>query len=467
MKQLKPIDMNSNRIIYVAAPQDSTDAATKGYVDTAIAGFEVIPSAIKEQNEQLTTHFWIGTKAEYDAIATKDPNTQYTVTDEYIDDTMTVTAADKLSAAKTIALTGDVTGSVSTDFSSNASIVTTVADNSHNHTAANISDFDTEVSNNTNVAANTSARHSHSNKTVLDNTTASYTTAEQTKLSGIATGATANTGTVTSVVAGTGLSGGTISTSGTIAVNYGTTATTACVGNDSRLSDARTPVAHTHTVLQITDYVAPSLTGLGVTATAAELNALDGITASVTELNYCDGVTSNIQAQLGTKAPLASPTFTGTVTAPTFSGALTGNASTATSATTATGIQGSDTRYDNKAPSSYIGLGADMYLAPTYSRSEFKSISTMGLGSYLTGSYCYVMTHVPWSNISGGVPVQFAYGNGVPCYRIAASDTAWGTWTPINNGGAAETATNATNATTATTALNIPTSDVGGNIWIA
>lgn len=51
----------------------------------------------------------------------------------------------------------------------------------------------------------------------------------------------------------------------------------------------------------------------GVTATAAELNTLDGITATVTELNYVDGVTSNVQTQLDAKAPLASPTFTGTV----------------------------------------------------------------------------------------------------------------------------------------------------------
>ena len=45
-----------------------------------------------------------------------------------------------------------------------------------------------------------------------------------------------------------------------------------------------------------------SLNGVTVTSTAAELN-------------YVDGVTSNIQTQLNTKAPLASPTFTGAVTA--------------------------------------------------------------------------------------------------------------------------------------------------------
>lgn len=55
----------------------------------------------------------------------------------------------------------------------------------------------------------------------------------------LAASKTSNTGTVTSVAAGTGLSGGTITTSGTLYVKYGTTAGTACQGNDSRLSNAR------------------------------------------------------------------------------------------------------------------------------------------------------------------------------------------------------------------------------------
>lgn len=65
-----------------------------------------------------------------------------------------------------------------------------------NHTgtqaASTISDFDTEVSNNSDVVANTTARHSHSNKSVLDAITASFTTADETKLNGIETGATAD-----------------------------------------------------------------------------------------------------------------------------------------------------------------------------------------------------------------------------------------------------------------------------------
>lgn len=66
--------------------------------------------------------------------------------------------------------------------------------------------------------------------------------------------------------------------------------------------------SHTHTLSSITD----------ITASAAELNVLDGIpgTLTATELGYVDGVTSAIQTQLDAKAPLASPTFTGTVTLP-------------------------------------------------------------------------------------------------------------------------------------------------------
>jgi len=61
----------------------------------------------------------------------------------------------------------------------------------------------------------------------------------------------------------------------------------------------------------------------GVTATAAELNLMDGVTATTAELNHVDGVTSNVQTQMDTKAPVAGPTFTGTLAAPTI------NASTA------------------------------------------------------------------------------------------------------------------------------------------
>jgi len=60
----------------------------------------------------------------------------------------------------------------------------------------------------------------------------------------------------------------------------------------------------------------PNLSG-AVNATQAELNVLDGITATTAQLNFTAGVTSNIQTQMNAKAPLASPTFTGTLVTPT------------------------------------------------------------------------------------------------------------------------------------------------------
>lgn len=73
-----------------------------------------------------------------------------------------------------------------------------------------------------------------------------------------------------------------------------------------------------------------TLAQLGVTATAAELNALDGITATVTELNYMDGVTSNVQTQLNGKAASSHGTHvTYGTTAPKANGtAAVGTAST-------------------------------------------------------------------------------------------------------------------------------------------
>ena len=107
-------------------------------------------------------------------------------------------------------------------------------------------------------------------------------------------------------------------TSGTI---NGTSigATSASTGNFTTLSINGTAITSTAAELNKLDGVTATTAELnildGVTATTAELNILDGVTATTAELNYVDGVTSNIQTQLGTKAPLAGPTFTGTVNA--------------------------------------------------------------------------------------------------------------------------------------------------------
>lgn len=62
-----------------------------------------------------------------------------------------------------------------------------VSDSSYVHTDNNFTN-----TYKSNIDSNTSARHTHTNKTILDNTTASYTTAKDTKLSDIETGAEVN-----------------------------------------------------------------------------------------------------------------------------------------------------------------------------------------------------------------------------------------------------------------------------------
>lgn len=54
-------------------------------------------------------------------------------------------SATKLETARTISLTGDVTGSVSFDGTDNVSITTTVADDSHNHTIANVDNLQSSL----------------------------------------------------------------------------------------------------------------------------------------------------------------------------------------------------------------------------------------------------------------------------------------------------------------------------------
>ena len=81
---------------------------------------------------------------------------------------------------------------------------------------------------------------------------------------------TSNTGTVTKVTAGTGLTGGDITTTGTIAVSYGSTAGTACQGNDSRLSDAR---PSSDVVQTYSSSSTVPISGKGV---AAAIGGLDG-----------------------------------------------------------------------------------------------------------------------------------------------------------------------------------------------
>lgn len=127
---------------------------------------------------------------------------------------------------------------------------------SHSHTAAQVTDFSTAVSANTDVTANTAARHTHSNQTVLNATTASYTTAEQTKLSGIQTGAEVNVNADWNATSGDAQI---LNKPTTMTPSAHTHAISDVTGLQTAL-DGKSSTSHTHTLDNLSDVVITSPT---------------------------------------------------------------------------------------------------------------------------------------------------------------------------------------------------------------
>lgn len=118
--------------------------------------------------------------------------------------------------------------------------------------------------------------------------------------------------------AGTALEYFTSAAEGTVTSVSVTTAS----GVSGSVATATTTPAITLTLGAITPSAVQvsGLTASEIVITDASKNLVSAAVAtypSLTELTYVKGVTSAIQTQLGLKAPLASPTFTGTVTIPT------------------------------------------------------------------------------------------------------------------------------------------------------
>ncbi len=79
-----------------------------------------------------------------------------------------------------------------------------------------------------------------------------------------------------------------------------------------------------------------------------------------------------------------------------------------------------DTRDANSLPNEYYTKGRGI-------SNEFKRLSAIGTKT-LTGTYCNVLTITPWGEDSGGRPMQIATNTSGFEYRMASSDTAWGSW---------------------------------------
>lgn len=94
-------------------------------------------------------------------------------------------------------------------------------------------------------------------------------------------------------------------------------------------------------------------------------------------------------------------------------------------------LVGNDTRSVEQIPEDYMSSG-DYYVGRVGMIPEFKYISTLGLGGLLNGTYCFLITCVPWSDKSGGYPFQVAMGSGGICWRVGVSTTTWGEWTKLS-----------------------------------
>lgn len=107
----------------------------------------------------------------------------------------------------------------------------------------------------------------------------------------------------------------------------------------------------------------------------------------------------------------------------------------------------SDTRNDNQLPSWYMSN------YPKCTVEEFKSCSSIGVNSIMSGTYCVLNTITPWTDSSGGRPVQIAVSDsGVRAQRVATADNTWGSWVKLPNSDTNTTYTfaNGTNGFTVT-----------------
>lgn len=183
---------------YTTADETKLDGIAAGA--TANSSDATLLNRANHTGTQLSTtisDFGEAVSDQVGAMVTANTETNVTVTYDDLDNTLDFSVATASTTTQGVvelatnaeATTGTDTARAVTPAGLKA-VADTKANTSHTHTASQVTDFDTEVSNNTDVAANTAARHSHANSAILDATTASYTTADETKLDGIEAGAT-------------------------------------------------------------------------------------------------------------------------------------------------------------------------------------------------------------------------------------------------------------------------------------
>jgi hypothetical protein len=147
------------------------------------------------------------------------------------------------------------------------------------------------------------------------------------------------------VSAGTGLSGGgDLSADRTLTVSYGTTAGTAAQGNDSRLSDARTPTAHTHAAADVNSGTLaiariPTGTTSSTVALGDHTHAASAIASGTLDAARLPAVLSPVRTVTYSATPTIDPTVSGTNVSITATGDITTLAVSTTGAVNRQGLE--------------------------------------------------------------------------------------------------------------------------------
>ncbi len=90
-------------------------------------------------------------------------------------------------------------------------------------------------------------------------------------------------------------------------------------------------------------------------------------------------------------------------------------------------LMSTDNRNENTLPSGYMSNNPKQII------TEFKTTSAIGVNSLLTAStYCQLITIIPWTDSSGGYPVQLAFNGSGIAYRIGTADATWGSWNKLS-----------------------------------
>lgn len=197
------------------------------------------------------------------------------------------------------------------------------------------------------------------------------------------------------------------------AISFIPVGTIAATEVQSAIAEVATDAA-TATALKA-DSASPTFTGTITTPLTASRAVVTGAsselaisTTTATELGYVNGVTSAIQTQINTKAPSASPTFTGTVTTPvTASRALVTGASSeiAAATTTATEIgyvngvtSAIQTQLDAKQARSTLTTKGDLYVATASATVARQAVGADG--TFLKADSAQT-NGVTWASVAG------------------------------------------------------------------